>query len=139
VPLDRKWEKFRGGPVVNRNAGQQEVRVTLNSRGQIYLNRKAHETFGSPSAVMLYYNREDDSIALEPAYPRSNESFPLVKKQNGWVIHASSFCRHYRIRVPTTERFLRPDVGNEGHVFLNLGDTVSVGGIKANRPSDAAT
>ena len=128
MTLDRKWEKFHGGPVCNRNAGQQEVRVTLNSRGQIYMNRLAHERFGSPKAVAIYYNREDDSIALEPTFERSGESFPLVKKQNGWVIHASSFCRHHRIRVPTTERFLRPDIGSEGHLFLTLRETLSVGG-----------
>ena len=106
--------------------------MTLNSRGQIYLNGMAYEKFGKPRAVALYYSREDDSIALEPSFERSDESFPLVKKQNGWVIHASSFCRHHRIRVPTTERFLRPGIGNEGHLFLSLRETISVGGTGSN-------
>ena len=126
MTLDRKWEKFKGGP---RAKSSEEVRVTLNRKGLIYMNPKAHQCLGSPKAVALYYSREDDSIAVEPGYPRFAENFHVVKKQMGWAVHASTFCRHYNIRIPNTERFLRPDLTNEGQLILNLRETVTVGGI----------
>jgi hypothetical protein len=126
MSLDGKWEKFRGGPAV-RLGQAAEARVTINSKGLIYLNGWAFKMFGSPKAVALYYSEEDDAIALEPAYPRFNENFLVVKKQMGWAVHASTFCRHWGIRVPKTERFLYPDLTNEGQLILNLRETVKVG------------
>ena len=126
MSLERKWEKFRGGPLAK---GTDVLRVTLNRNGLIHMNAKAHQVLGSPKAVAIYYNREDDAIAVEPAYPRFVEHFKVVKKQNGWAIHASTFCRHFNIRIPNTERFIRPDLTNEGQLILELRETVTVGGI----------
>jgi len=126
MTLEKKWEKFRGGPLAK---GTDVLRVTLNRNGLIYMNAKAHQVLGSPKAVALYYNREDDAIAVEPAYARFVEHFKVVKKQNGWAIHASTFCRHFNIRIPNTERFIRPDLTNEGQLILELRETVTVGGI----------
>lgn len=130
--LERNYEKFLGGPAT-RLGQLADPRVTINRKGLIYLNRKAYETFGSPKAVALYYNREDDTIAIEPAYPRFTENFPVIPKQEGHAIHAASFCRHFGISVPNTERFIRPDLNKEGALILNLRETVTVGGIKRRR------
>ncbi len=131
--LEKNYEKFHGGPAA-RLGQLAEPRVTINRRSLIYLNRKAYEALGSPKAVALYYSREDDSIAIESAYPRFAENFPVIPKQEGWAIHASTFCRHFGISVPKTERFLRPDLNKEGALILNLRETVTVGGIK-RRPN----
>ena len=130
MTLDRKWEKFRGGP---KASSKEEVRVTINAKGLIYFNARAYQAIGRPKAVALYYSREDDSIAIEPAYERFAENFQVVRKKTGWAIHASTFCRHYKIRVPDTERFLRPDLTNEGQLILNLRETVNVGGIEKGK------
>jgi hypothetical protein len=130
--LERNFEKFHGGPAA-RLGQMAEPRVTINRRSLIYLNRKAYELLGSPKAVALYYSREDDSIAIEPAYPRFAENFPVISKQEGYSIHASSFCRHYGISVPKTERFIRPDFINEGALILNLRQTVTVGFQRAQK------
>jgi len=127
--LDRKWEKFQGGPAA-RGGGSATERVTINRKGNIYMNSHMYAALGSPKAVALYYSRDDDAIALEPAYPRFDENFPVHKKEYGWVVLAASFCRHHKICIPNTERFLRPDLTNEGQLILNLRDTVTVGGIK---------
>lgn len=130
MTLDRKWEKFRGGPA-NAFGQSLEPRVTINFRGKIFLNRKMYELLGSPKAVALFYSREDDAIAVQPAYDRFAEHFPVSRLgSSGAGIHASTFCRHYNIRVPTTERFIRPELTNEGQLILNLRETVTVGGIK---------
>jgi hypothetical protein len=130
MTLDRKWEKFTGGPATSMRRAADAMRVTINRSGMIYLNKKAYEAFGQPAAVSIYYSREDDAIALEPGYPRSEESFPVRRSQGGASIHASSFCRHHNIRIPTTERFIRPDLTNEGQLILELRQTVTVGGIR---------
>ena len=91
------------------------------------MNARMYAAFGRPKAVALYYSREDDAIAVQPAYERFAEHFQVVKRQMGWAVHASTFCRHYRIRVPDTERFIRPDIDNEGILILNLRETVAVG------------
>ncbi|MFN2412720.1 MAG: hypothetical protein ABR535_06660 [Pyrinomonadaceae bacterium] len=133
MTLDRKWEKFKGGP---HSKSRDAVRITLNRKGTIYFNPKAYQVLGSPKAVALYYSREDDAIALEPSYPRFVEHFQVVKKQNGWAVNAASFCRHYNIRIPNTERFIRPDLTNEGQMILSLKETVTVGGIVKVRRND---
>jgi len=127
MTLDRQWEKFSGGP--SNAITREQLRITINRRGMIYLNARSYQAFGRPKAVALFYNREADSIALEPAHARFVENFPVVAKPIGWCIHASSFCRHYRISVENTERFLRPDLTNEGQLILNLRETVTVGGF----------
>ena len=126
MSLERKWVRFRGGPAA-RLGKALEPRVTINSKGLIYMNGQAYKVFGSPKAVAFYYCEEDDAIALEPAYPRFNENFPVVKKQMGWVVHGSTFCRANGIKIPTTERFLRPELTNEGQLILCLRETVKVG------------
>lgn len=133
MTLDKKWEKFHGGPAQGRPESANHIHVTINRKGDIYLNSRAFEAFGRPKAVALYYSREDDAIAVQPAYERFIEHFPVVKKQMGHAIHAASFCRHWKIRVPTTERFLRPDLDNEGNLILNLRETVTVGGIERKK------
>jgi len=133
--LEKNFEKFHGGPAT-RLGQLADPRVTINRKGLIYLNRKAYEALGSPKAVALYYSREDDSIALEPAFPRFAENFPVISKQEGHAIHAASFCRHYGISVPKTERFLHPNLTAEGQLILALRETVTVGGINRRKKDD---
>ena len=134
MSLERKWEKFDGGPA--SAPGRGGARVTINRNGLIYMNDRAYETFGRPEAVELYYCREDDAIALEPARARTDRNFIVRKKQGGWAVHASTFCRHYRIHVATTEQFLRPERTADGHMILSLRGTITVG-EKGRRPSGA--
>ena len=131
MTLDRSWEKFKGGPEQQRKAGA--LRVTINRTGMIYMNAKIYQVFGKPQAVALYYNRAEDSIAVEPSNPRHVENFPVAKNQLGWSIHASTFCRHFGIKIPNTECFIRPDITNEGQLVLKLRETVMVGGIERKR------
>ncbi len=127
--LDLKFEKFRGGQS-DRFGLAETARATINRRGMIYLNTKMYEKIGRPPAVALYFNRKESIIAIEPAFDRSPEHFQVYKKQSGWSIHASTFCRHYRIRVPNTERFLYPYVDSDGALHLDLRETITVGGIE---------
>lgn len=130
--LDHKFEKFLGGPS-HRMDLKNKLRATINRRGMIYFNEKLFAELGSPPAVALYFNREEDQIAVRPAFDRSGDAFPVQKHQAGWVVRASTFCRHYRIRVAVTQEFLRPIIGPEKTLVLDLRETITVGGIDRTR------
>ena len=123
MPLDRQWEKFRGGPTLKTAV---RLRVTINRDGLIYMNAKTYEALGRPQAVALYYNREHDSIALEPVDSRSDENFPVIERGGGYTVYAAPFTGHHRVRINFTERFCRPEITSEGNMILHLRDTVSV-------------
>ncbi len=123
MPLDRQWEKFRGGPTPKAAV---RLRVTINRDGLIYMNAKVYEALNRPEAVALYYNREADSIALVPDDSHSDDNFPVIERSNGFIVYASPFTGHHRIKINYTERFSRPEITSEGHMILNLSDTVSV-------------
>lgn len=116
---------------------KNKLRATVNYRGMIYLNQKLYDSLGNPAAVALFYNREDDVIAVQPAFELSDETFPIQKHQAGYVVRASTFCRHYRVRVPNTEEFLRPTIDQNKTLILNLRDTITVGGIIRQRNKTA--
>src|SRR5690606_25362744 len=94
-----------------------------------YFNTKTFQEMGSPATAALYYNREDDSIAIQPAPQLSAETFPVIKKNNGHGIHASSFFRHFRIRIKETQQFLNPRIDNDKTLFVCLRETIFIGGI----------
>lgn len=136
MALEKKWEKFDGGPMAA--PGRAGARVTINKNGLIYMNAKAYDLLGRPEAVEIYYCREDDAIALEPAPARTERNFIVRKRQNGWAIHASTFCRHYRVRVATTEQFLRPERTADGHMILSMRSTFTVGERRPKRVCENA-
>jgi hypothetical protein len=102
------------------------MHVSLCRKGIIYLNQTVHRMMGAPAAVRLYYNRGVGQIALQPTIARQAISFPLRQHGNkGWQIHAAPFCKHYGIRLDTTERFLDPEITG-GVLKLSLGKTIRI-------------
>jgi len=136
--LDTKFVKFRGGQG-GPGRSSKAPRVTLNKNGTIYLNRPAYDALGRPKVVTLYYCREDHTIAIEPTFPPTGETFSMYRKQMGWTINAGTFCRHFAIRVPTTVQFLNPTLNQTGILILNLHDTIIVGGIKRTKSLNSPT
>ena len=130
--LDRKCEKYMGGPTV---AYGERVHVTINRKGKIFLNQKAHKMMGGPLAVYLYYNREKDMIIIENTDAlRANAAF-LVKgtPQTGRCIWANPFCKHFGIHVEGTVRFIKPEVDAVGRMYLKLSETVNSPGPRRPR------
>src|ERR1044071_8093863 len=103
---EREWEKFYGGPL---DTYDSRIYVTINRKHQIYFNRHVYHLLGSPAQIVLYYSRRQDAIMLVPSGVVTAESFPVKRKQVGYVIMASPFCRHFAIRVEGTHLFVRPD------------------------------
>ena len=132
--LDRQCEKFMGGPTV---PFRERAHITINTKGEIFLNQKAHAMMGRPLAVYLYYNREKDMIILERTDAlRSREAFILREfghKGLGRRIPANPFCKHFRIQVEGTVRFLNPEVDAVGRMYLKLRDIVTVSRLNPTR------
>jgi hypothetical protein len=119
---NREWEKFYGGPL---DTYDERVYVTINHKGQIYMNRHTYHLLGAPKQVNFYFSRRRDSIMIVPSHMSLAENFPVKPKQVGYVILASPFCRHYGIRTETTQQFVRPDI-DDRKLKLDLTQTITV-------------
>lgn len=122
------FERFTIGPLPSRKP-VQAPRVTLNSKGLIYLNAFIHDRLARPEYVTLHYSRREHAIAIEPTFPPTHETFSVYKKERGWAISAAVFCQTYRLNIPTTVRFTAPEVA-EGILILRLLDTVPIKGVQ---------
>ena len=122
--MDRKFEKFQGGPT---QSPLDRIYISISKANVIAFNNNCYRMLGKPPAVYLYFSRADDTIAIEPVHShRMPAAFPVKEKQKaGWCIHASPFCKHFDIRVDTTERFISPEL-RDGGLQLKLSETVTV-------------
>ncbi|MFT3742809.1 MAG: hypothetical protein QM785_00815 [Pyrinomonadaceae bacterium] len=133
--LDRHCEKFMGGPSV---AYSERLHATIDARGKIFVNGKLHQMMGSPEAVCLYFNRPRNMIILEPADNLSStDAFRLKPQTHGGsrVLYANPFCKHFGIRIPTTERFIHPTTDATGRLYLKLTETVTISRTQKRRKS----
>jgi hypothetical protein len=130
MEIDKEWEKFSGGPFV---PFRERVYVTLNGKGKLLLNRKAHEVLGKPKRVLLYFNRSKDTIGVRPAHDRLAEAFPVRHTGESCVVYCGTFLRHFGIRFSGTEKFVGADLNQQGLLQLDLSKTVSVGGWHRKR------
>ena len=131
---DRDFEKFTGGPT---QSPSDRLHVTINKENVIGLNGNCYRLLGKPHSVFLYFSRNKDTIAVEPAeVQHSSIAFPVKEKSTvGWRINASPFCKHFGIRLDTTERFVSPDIRN-GTLYLNLRQTVTVRQIRRKKKQE---
>ena len=125
--LDRQCEKFMGGPT---EAYGERVHVTIDQKGSIFLNQKAHAMMGRPLAVYLYFNRPKDMIILEPTSAATSRNAFLLKEDGstttGRRVYANPFCKHFGIRIDSTHKFIRPEVDAVGRMYLKLSETTIV-------------
>jgi hypothetical protein len=109
--------------------GKEKARVTLNSRGVLLLNKTAHEAFGMPAAVKLWYEQDRRCIGLKPGNARHANSFP-VKQKDKWhirVIHNHFVCQALGIDVRRTVLFIEIDIDREGMMRPELNRTQTIG------------
>ena len=126
-----RLEKFMGGPTQSMH---DRIHVTINAQNVIGLNNNCYKQLGKPPAVYLYFSREDDLIAIEPVHShRMPAAFPVKQKTSvGWRINASPFCKHYNIRIDSTERFTSPEF-RDGKLHLKLAETATIRQIRRKK------
>jgi hypothetical protein len=116
-----------GGPT---EAYGERVHVTIDTRGSIFLNQKAHAMMGRPPAVYLYFNRPMDMIILEPTQSLTSNNAFLLKTDgstmSGRRVYANPFCKHFGIKLDTTQKFISPDTDAVGRMYLKLSETIVV-------------
>ena len=125
--MEMKWEYFEDGPVENRS---ERIYVTINKRGNFFLNRRAIEALGRPDLVVLMYDRRRSTVGIAAATRSNPAAFRLKKKElNGYgsrVLYASNFCRKFAIRPDETLHFPAAEVDNAGVLVLDLNEVRSV-------------
>lgn len=127
-----KLEKFIGGPTPSI---QDRIHVTINRGAVIRLNDNCYRLLGRPPAVYLYYSKEDSAIALEPVHAsHMPTAFPVKTTTSGRRIQAAPLCKHYGIRIETTERFVNPEFTSDGQrLLLKLTETVTVKQVRRRK------
>ena len=129
--MDSSYETFLGGAT---KAARDRLNVTINWQKVISLNANCYRLLGKPEAVKLSFSRDLQTIAVTPCSPRLNEAFPVLPKStSGRRINAAPFCRHFRIDIDTTLRFLDPYLGPEGSLHLDLRKVVSVAQVRRKK------
>ncbi|MEP7213074.1 MAG: hypothetical protein ABI791_08370 [Acidobacteriota bacterium] len=125
--MEMNWEYFEYGPVEDQS---ERVYVTLNRRGNFFMNRRAVEAIGRPDLVVLMYDRRRKTVGIAAAAPRQPGAFRLKRKEKdgcgGRVLYASNFCRNFGIDPDETLRFTTAEVDKAGVLVLDLNEVKSV-------------
>ncbi len=94
------------------------MRVSLNAKGRLCLNRFAYEEFGRPEAVELLVDERNSTIGLRPAdgdLPHAYRIGDLGRRRSyGFV------CRHFLndLRIATDKTVIFPTARIEDGVLL---------------------
>jgi len=130
--IDRDFEKFLGGPT---QPVSQRLHVTINKENVIGLNENCYRQLGNPPGVFLHFSRSRDMIAVEPVQSLNQlPIFPVKRKTSvGWRINASTFCKHFNIRLDATHRFNDPEINGDGKLLLKLAQTTIVRQIRRTK------
>ena len=117
----KHWTKFPGRP--HGRFRQDGVRVTINYKGNLYLNYKAWALLGHTRGVELMFDKQRSVIGLAPIDADRLEAFPVKDKSGtkGKLIHASAFCMHFGITLGRrTGQFNEIEMDNDGVMNLTL-------------------
>ena len=116
--MKAEWEEIVKGDVVAWSAG---LRVTLNRRGHIVINRTTHKRMGKPTAVLLYYDRVNHRIGIRAANPGHRNAFKLgVKPHEARVVRACKLINEKGIALPDTVEFPDAFIDDDGVLTLDL-------------------
>lgn len=129
--MEREFEKFLGGPTLSPN---DRLYVSISSSHVIRINQKCYQLIGKPPAVFLHFSRKSDVIAIEPVHSHHfSAAFPVKEQfRSGWKINAAPFCKHFGIRLDTTQRFIDPEIV-AGKLHLKLSETVTVSQVRRKK------
>ena len=117
--MKANWEKCPRGDVAPQYAG---IYVTMNRKGEIAMSRATYETFGSPEAVFLLFDRNNQRIGLQPTGRTMRDAYPVLTsgRCGGKKIHAFRLMREYSIDLPATVKFPEAEIDDDGVLRLDL-------------------
>ena len=120
-----QWEVFTAGPT---KPGEDRLYLSINQKGQIFINRRAVEALGSPEAVELLFSKPTTKIGIRRVSPKMTNAFPLKDRPDGnaKMIQASPFCRNHGIKVQGTVAFNQVELNEDAMLILDLTNTSRV-------------
>src|SRR5688572_5641080 len=125
--MDWNWQEFEQGPIEKSGTG---IYVTVNRRGNFFLNGKAIEALGEPDAVVMMFEPRRSAIGIRRAPLDKSNAFRLRPKERrrsrAKMLYAANFCRFHHIRPDETLHFTGAEVNKDGVMILNLNEVRSV-------------
>ena len=96
--------------------------VTLNKRGHIAFNRRAHELIGKPEAVLLLFDRINNRIGIRAANPGLRNAYKVKKtgRPGSRLVHAYRLLAKKGIDVPETLQFPDARIDEDQILILDL-------------------
>jgi hypothetical protein len=98
----------------------------MHPNGVIYMNEAAWAALDRPKRVELMFDKRRRAIGIVKCTPAFESGFEVKDKSGarGKIIHASSFCMHFAIRMERTVLFNDIVLDDNGMMILYL-DTVT--------------
>jgi hypothetical protein len=125
--MDWNWQEFEQGPAPKQGKG---IYVTINKRGNFFLNRTTLEALGEPDAVVMMYDKRRSTIGIKRAPLDRENAYRLRPKENkrstAKMLYAANFCRFHHIRPDETLRFTGAEVNKDGILILSMHEVRSV-------------
>lgn len=117
----------------------EEPMFSVQTRGNISLNRAAFEALGEPASVTLLFDREAGVVGLRKAPRTHQNAYPVRKQQaaRSYLIAAQGFTSYYGIPTDVSRRFVGHDYGEGVCGFvLSEGAVIRGSRAKAQQPEE---
>lgn len=99
--MGRKFEKFRRAKVT---AGDTPI-VAIHQRGIFAMNQAAFEALGSPQAVDLLFDRDEEVVGLKAAQRNDPDSYVVRQHTKySYQVEGRSFLTYYELPKAVTGR-----------------------------------
>ena len=117
--MKAEWIEIKRGDVPPQHAG---MRVSMNTAGQIVINRSGYQLLGSPKAFSLLFDKVNNRIGLKPTGAGLRNAYPALKSnRNGaMMVRAFRLMREHRIILPKTVEFEDARIDDDGILVLDL-------------------
>ena len=116
-----KWTVFEDSN--NRGVRRKQMRASLTSRKDLYINGPAREALGFPKAVELLFDATTSRMGIRPVDPKQPNSRLLYSQQGSkhGTISVLAFCSRFNIKPEhRTIRFDEVYVDAEGILILDF-------------------
>ncbi len=114
--------------------------VTMNRKGHIVMNRRAHESAGAPDAFLLKFDPINKRIGLEPAGAADRNAYRACPsgRHGGKLVRAFRLMRENGLEVPETIQFQNPEVDTDGVLILDVRTAKVSTRAKRQKPTEAS-
>ena len=83
--------------------------VTIQKRGTMSFNAAAHAALGSPDAIELLFDRDEQIIGVRGVEPTVEHAYPLRmmpgKHESGFIVSGTAFTKFYGISTEVSTRY----------------------------------